>query len=171
MQYLYGLYFLIILLLVIIFFPYMPFLNKCQEMFSNYNSNNGYNLNNAGILPISETLPLLYDSYPLTGNKNVSNKNYGDIWWLYPIFPEPSFKQITNNLRYRRNPDDGTCIRADFCDALYKNIENKSNYIYPLPPAPLVSPNTVRINYYLTEPAKNLFLGNQAGPELQAFSN
>jgi hypothetical protein len=78
----------------------MPLSNKCQEMFSNYNSNNGYNLNNAGILPISETLPLLYDSYPLTGNKNVSNKNYGDIWWLYPIFPEPSFKQITNNLQY-----------------------------------------------------------------------
>jgi hypothetical protein len=165
MQYLYGLYFLIILLLIVIFFPYIPVLHNCQEMFSNYN------LNNAGILPDSETLPLLYDSYPLTGSKSFSNKNYGDIWWEYPIFPEPSFKQITNNLRYRRNPDDGTCIRADFCDALYKNIENKPNYIYPLPPAPLVTPNSVRVNYYLTDPPKNLFLGNQAGPELQAFAN
>ena len=52
--------------------------------------------------------PLL-DSFPSTGEKNVNDNTYNKIWWKYPIFPVGSFNQITNNLRYRRNPDDDNC--------------------------------------------------------------
>jgi len=171
MKYYYGLLFLIIILSVIIFFPYVPSLhqpcnkdlyNKYIERFSNYK------LTDAGPIPTSETMPLL-DSFPFVGNQ-VNANNYSDIWWHYPVFSEPSYKQITNNLRYRNNPDDGTCIRADFCNnTLYGNVKNQSNYSTPLPVAPLITPGSVRINYYTAD--QNLFLGGRAGPDLQAFAN
>ena len=110
--------------------------------------------------------PLL-DSFPSTGEKNVNDNTYSKIWWKYPIFPVGSFDQITNNLRYRRNPDDGECRTADFCDVLYKDVENKSNYIHPLPPVP--DTQGQRVNYYRTD--DNLFMANQPGSllELPAF--
>ena len=157
MQILYGFIFLISILMIIIFFPYVPSLHAVQERFSNL-----------GIIPTSETMPLL-DSFPLTGNTMVNNNTYGDIWWQYPIFSEPSYTQITNNLRYRRNPDDGVCIDANFCNVLYKDVQNISNYSVPLPPSPLITDTSVRVNYYVAD--QNLFLGGQAGPQLQAFAN
>ena len=146
-----GVLFLIILLFFIVF----------SSFFVNKSTFEGY-LNLAN----SETNPILSD-YPFTGRKTVSNNSYSNIWWHYPIFKVGSFAQITNNLRYRRNPDDGTCITADFCGALYKDTTLKSNISKPLPTAPLVSADTVRIGYYKTD--HNLFLGNQLGPELQTF--
>ena len=74
------------------------------------------------------------------------------MWWKYPIFSLPSFKQQTNNLRYRNNPDDGTCTRPEFCGALYHDIKNKSNEIYPLPPAE--ESDGARVGYFRTEPNK-----------------
>jgi hypothetical protein len=53
-------------------------------------------------------------------------------------------------LRYVNNPDEGTCIRADMCNALYKKIKNKSNIIKPLPPAE-EGPGA-RVGYYRSEP-------------------
>ena len=56
---------------------------------------------------------------------------------------------------------------ADFCDVLYKDVENKSNYIHPLPPVP--DTQGQRVNYYRTD--DNLFMANQPGSllELPAF--
>jgi len=105
-----------------------------------------YNLDEPGIYPSSDDLPILNDVYPYTGSKTVSNDSYPDIWWHYPVLKVGSYKQITNNLRYYRNPDEGTCITADFCGALYKDKQNKSNIIYPLPPVP-TGPGP-RVNYY-----------------------
>lgn len=105
--------------------------------------------------PISENVPLLAGVYPLTGRKTVSDKNYNDIWWEYPIFKEGSYKQITNNLRYYNNPDEGICIRADFCNALYDYKKVKSNYVLPLPPVSLPNKNkgeSARVNYYWAQP-------------------
>jgi hypothetical protein len=95
------------------------------------------------------------DSFPLTGNKGTSNKNYSDIWKEYPEFSQSSFKQMTNNLRYVNNPDEGTCIRADMCNALYKNKKHKSNIITQLPPAE-EGPGA-RVGYYRTEPNELFF--------------
>lgn len=126
-----------------------------------------YNLANPGIFSNSENDLLLKDSYDFTGRKTVNKNNYNDIWWNYPVFGVGSYSQITNNLRYRKNPDDGVCITADFCGALYKDKHLASNVAKPLPPAPEIKPGSKRINYFLTE--YNLLPGPSLGPELQAF--
>jgi len=106
-------------------------------------------INTEGKYPLSVDQAILND-YPLIKKNEVSNNSASTIWWHYPIFAEPSFKQITNNLRYRNNPDDGTCSRPEFCGALYHSIKNKSNEIIPLPPAE-ESPGA-RVGYFRTEP-------------------
>lgn len=102
-----------------------------------------------GEYPISLDKPIL-DDYPLIGKNEVSSDNASEIWWHYPIFSLPSFKQQTNNLRYRYNPDEGTCTRPEFCGALYHSIKNKSNEINPLPPAE--EGTGARVGYFRTEP-------------------
>ena len=113
---------------------------KKQSGFSNYN------LAEPGAFPSSVDLPILNDVYKYTGSKTVSNDSYPDIWWHYPVLKTGSYKQITNNLRYYKNPDEGTCIGADFCGALYEDKKNKSNIIYPMRPVP-PGPGP-RVNYY-----------------------
>jgi len=113
-------------------------------------------------------VPLLAGNYPLTGNRLLpSAKEYQDIWQQYPIFEVGSYEQITNNLKYWPNPDDGECRRAEMCDALYMDKVAESNVFQPLPPVP--NTEGTRINYYRTP--ENLFLGPQPGKilELPAF--
>ena len=109
---------------------------------------------NPALYPLSVDKAILND-YPQIGKNETSNKNYSDIWWKYPIFTLGSYEQITNNLRYRNNPDDGQCIRADFCDALYHNKKNKSNIVNPLPQAE--EGDGARVGYFRTEPNKLYF--------------
>lgn len=100
--------------------------------------------------PRSVEKPIL-DSFPLTGSKETSLNNYNQIWWHYPVFSLGSYEQITNNIRHNYNPDEGTCIRADFCGALYKDKHGiKSNVITPLPPAE--EGEGARVGYFRTEP-------------------
>ena len=112
-------------------------------------STNKQDLETPGIYPVAVDKPLL-DSFPLTGQKEVSDKNYSDIWRDYPEFSKSSYEQITNNLRYVNNPDEGTCIRADMCNALYKKKKNKSNIVNPLPPAQEGA--GARVGYFRSEP-------------------
>ena len=147
-------------ILLILFFIYLAFrvvvglyfVNKDKKT-EGYSNNMFLGSLNPGKYPKSEQDPLLKGIYPLTGSKTVSNKNYNDIWWEYPIFKEGSYKQITNNLRYYDNPDEGTCIRAEFCNAIYDNKKVKSDYVLPLPPV-RASTNTTdsRVNYYWSHP-------------------
>jgi len=118
-----------------------------------------------GDYPLNVVTPLLFDSYQLTGNKYVNANSYSDIWKSYPIFTEGSYEQITNNLRYRVNPDDGQCIPPEFCDAMYKNnnLKINDNDVYPLQPVPYEE--GVRIGYFRTK--DNLFMGPQPGKILQ----
>lgn len=104
---------------------------------------------NQGAFPLSVDKVIL-DSYPQIGKNQTSNASVTKDWWYYPIFSEPSFKQITNNLRYRNNPDDANCSPFDVCGALYRQKKNKSNEIFPLPVAQ--EGNGARVNYYRTEP-------------------
>jgi hypothetical protein len=106
-------------------------------------------INTEGKYPLSVDQAILND-YPLIKKNEVSNASASTMWWHYPIFTEPSFKQITNNLRYRNNPDDGTCSRPEFCGALYHSIKNKSNEINVLPPAE--ESDGARVGYFRTEP-------------------
>jgi len=114
-----------------------------------FRSNN--DLASPGDFPKEVDLPLLAGYFPYTGHKYSSNDQGSRIWWHYPIFTEGSYAQITNNLRYPNNPDNGTCTPADVCGALYRDKKkNPSNYLYPLPPA--VEGPGARVNYYRTEP-------------------
>lgn len=132
----------LIILLIVVFTGYY-FLRRYNiiDPFDNYN------LANPGKYPCSVTLPLV-DTYEYTGNKNVSNEKSSTNWWHYPIFPVGSFEQITNNLKYRYNPDDGQCSRAEFCGALYKDKFINSNVVLPLPPVDFDT--GARVGYFRT---------------------
>jgi len=122
-----------------------PFIHKLE----------GFSSLSPGNYPVSDNKVIL-DDYPQIGKNKVSNDNYNQIWWRYPIFTLGSYEQITNNLRYRYNPDDGQCIRADFCGAMYHNNKNtKSNITVPLPPAE-EGPGA-RVGYFRSEPNELYF--------------
>jgi hypothetical protein len=154
--------FLFITLILILAVPLFFQFQLQKEGFRSY-----LNLDNPDVYPGSEDVPILTGDYKYTGSKTVSDRNYSDGWWKYPVFKVGSYAQITNNLRYWRNPDDAQCAPAEMCDALYENKKVDSNISHPLPPVG-DSPGT-RVNYYRTP--ENLFLGPQPGPalELPAF--
>jgi len=89
---------------------------------------------------------LLQDTFPLIGNMTVSDKQSADVWWKYPIFKVGSYAQVTNNIKYPRNPDTGRCMRIEMCDALYENRDNKSNVVVPYPP--VESSDSPRVGYF-----------------------
>jgi hypothetical protein len=130
------------LLLVIIIVLYLAPFNYFIEGYKNI-------INFPGLFPQSLDKPLLND-YPLTNRKSVSNNSSETIWQDYPIFSVGSYKQLTNNLRFWSNPDDGKCTRAEFCKTLYDNKQVHSNIIEPLPPAE--QGEGARVNYYRSEP-------------------
>lgn len=134
---------------------------KYRESYSNST------LEEAGIYPLSEDKPLVFNEYPFTGRKTVSNKNASDVWWYNPIFKEGSYAQITNNLKYQRNPDNGNCVGSEFCSVLYKDNQQATNYTFPL--EPVGNGEGIRVGYFRTP--QNLFLGPQPGPidELPTF--
>ena len=142
----------ILLILILILSVGLPlFFNireymKTQEGFSNLTLESSI-----GEIAASEEV-LLQDTYPITGRNGISNDGANDIWWHYPIFEVGSYKQITNNVRYPHNPDEGTCMPASMCGALYRNKKIGSNIVTPLPP---VNPMCgTRVGYFSTN--KNL---------------
>ena len=126
-----------------------PFYQKGFEGFRGYKRYKSDILSVPGDFPRSVDKPIL-DDFPLIGSKGVSANNASDIWQDYPVFGVGSFKQITNNIRYNRNPDDGKCSRAEFCGALYHDAKHLPNVIKPLPPAQ-EGPGA-RVGYYRSEP-------------------
>ena len=94
---------------------------------------------------------LLTDSYPLITKNQVNFKDEWQKWWHYPIFKEGSYAQVTNNLRYQKNPDIATCSPQEFCGAFYHNNQYKSNLIYPLPQVPLSrDTDNIRVGWWNT---------------------
>lgn len=131
--------FVFIVILIIIVFNK----SKMSEGYDNYHLENAM-----GSVPSSQTNVLVQDTYPITGINGISNNGASDIWWHFPNFKLGSYDQITNNLRYPNNPDEGTCMPASMCGALYREKHIKSNYISELPP---ISPECgTRIGYFTT---------------------
>ena len=136
---------IIILALGVPIFYNMIKTNKFFENYQNYQNQGKGNLED----PDVASNILVEDSYPWTGRKGISNNDANSIWWHYPIFEVGSYDQITNNIRYPNNPDEGTCMPASMCGALYKEKQLKSNYITPLPP---VDPTSgTRVGYFTTD--------------------
>jgi hypothetical protein len=116
---------------------------------------NEYDISTPGYFPETVDKAIL-DDYPQIGKNETSKNTYSQIWWYYPVFSLGSFEQITNNLKNYYNPDNGTCMRADFCGALYHDNKNgKSNIIKPLPPAEEGS--GARVGYFRSEPNELYF--------------
>jgi hypothetical protein len=134
------------LFLILVLAVGLPLFFKLQSSFEGYSN---YNLDSAiGNFPAAQTEVLVQDTYPAIGKNQISNDTAADIWKYYPIFTLGSYAQITNNIRYPDNPDDGTCTPASMCGALYHDKHLGSNYIKPLPP---VNPTCgTRVGYFDT---------------------
>jgi hypothetical protein len=115
----------------------------CNQSFENFSN---YHLDEAiGGVNASQEI-LLQNSYLPTGNKEISKNDAYNIWWHYPVFQVGSYAQITNNIKYPNNPDEGTCMPASMCQTLYKN-KKTSNHAHILLPVK-EDANAVRVNYY-----------------------
>lgn len=109
-----------------------------------------------GTYPVTVDKPIL-DTFPLTETKSAWD-NDDFTYSNYPIFSLGSYAQITNNQRYVKNPDNGSCTPAIFCNLLYKDVdlkkEHETNVVTALKPA--AEGPGARVNYYRSEP-NNLF--------------
>jgi hypothetical protein len=145
--------FFLLLIIIILSLGLPLFFNMSKSITENYSN---YTLAGAkGEYPIATDNLLVQDSYSLTGNKEISNNTAYDIWWHYPIFKVGSYAQITNNIKYSNNPDEGTCMPSSMCQTLYKEKQLESNYTYPL--QPVNSKSGTRINYYTTDLEQPIF--------------
>ena len=141
---------ILLLSFILIFGLYLaPFIKPSLEGFKGYKRYKSDELSVPGEFPRSVDKPIL-DDYPLINSNEVSTNNTSDIWKDYPVFEVGSFEQLTNNIRYNRNPDDGTCSRAELCGALYHDAKHPSNIVTPLPPAEEGA--GARVGYYRSEP-------------------
>ena len=147
-----GIYFLLIIIVIVLSLPMiatkiMP--KMYAEGFSNYDINSNLGLgSDMGPYPGSLTNYYLQDTYPLRKQPGLSNETSSKMWWHYPSFKQPSYAQITNNLKYFKNPDIGRCTPGDMCGTIYRNKETKTNNVKPLPP---INPNCgTRIGYFTT---------------------
>lgn len=138
--------------LIILLFISLIIITFIPLYFSNSNNNNNIgikeNYTNLGVgnYPTSENDVLLQDSFPITGKNGVSTNSSSTNWWHYPKLPLSSYKQITNNLKYYNNPDNGSSTPPEFSGALYKEYQIKKNLNDTLPPVEQTCGS--RINYY-----------------------
>ena len=135
------------LLLLIILAIVLPGIFKIYNTYEGYEN---YKLGQAmGNVPDSQTQVLVQDTYPAIGVNQLSDNTSNDIWWHYPIFKLGSYAQITNNIKYPNNPDEGTCMPGSICGALYKEKKIGNNYVTPLPP--VNSEQGTRVGYFTTD--------------------
>ena len=136
--------FLLLLIILALGLPLVFNISNINEGYSNYSLDQA-----AGNFPDAQTKVLVQDTYPPIGKNEISNDTANDIWMDYPIFPLGSYAQITNNIRYPDNPDEGTCTPASMCGALYHDKNTGNNYVKPLPP---VNPDCgTRVGYFTTD--------------------
>lgn len=140
---------ILFLLFILVIGLYLAPMREMLEGFKGYKRYKSDVLTVPGEFPRSVDKPIL-DDFPLIGSNQVSANSASTIWQDYPVFGVGSFKQITNNIRYNRNPDDGKCSRAEFCGALYHDAKHQSNEITVQPAAE--EGQGARVGYYRSEP-------------------
>ena len=140
----------VFLFLILVLAIGLPLFFKISESLKNIGEGfTNYTLAGAdGDFPSAVTDVLVQDTYPITGINGVSDESANEMWWRYPTFQVGSYKQMTNNIRYPRNPDEGTCMPASMCGSLYHEKQLMTNYVKPLPP---IDPNCgTRVGYFTT---------------------
>ena len=139
--------FLFLILVLALSIPFILNIKNPLELLEGYSN---YNLEKAaGDYPNAQTKVLVQDTYPPIGKNELSNDTASDIWSYYPVFKLGSYDQITNNIRYPSNPDEGTCMPASMCGALYHDKVIGNNYVKPLPPINPECGN--RVGYFDTD--------------------
>jgi hypothetical protein len=137
-------FFLLLLIILAIGLPLIFNIRYFLEGYSNYSLDQAM-----GNIPYAQTQVLVQDTYPPIGKNELSDDDASDIWWHYPVFQLGSYDQITNNIRYPDNPDEGTCMPSSMCGALYHDKKIGDNYVKPLPP---VNPESgTRVGYFTTD--------------------
>jgi len=138
---------IVFLLLLIILALGLPLVFNFSNIYEGYSNSS---LEQAtGKFPDAQTKLLVQNTYPPIGKNELSNNTSNDIWMDYPIFQLGSYEQITNNIRYPDNPDEGTCMPASMCGALYHDKKTGDNYVKLLQP---VNPDCgTRVGYFTTD--------------------
>ena len=90
---------------------------------------------------------LLKGMFPISNNP-VSSQQYSDELKLYPVFSNPSFNQMTNNLKYFSNPSINRDSPEDFLDTYYGSKTPKSNIISYGDVKPIITHNHPRVGYW-----------------------
>lgn len=138
--------FLFLILVVALGIPIVLNMRNPMQLLEGYSN---YTLAGAnGPYPEAQTSVLVQDTYPAIGKNQLSNDTAADIWREYPVFEVGSYDQITNNIRYPDQPDEGTCMPAGMCNALYYKKKIGNNYVMPLPP--VATDCGTRVGYFDT---------------------
>ena len=76
--------------------------------------------------------------------------NNSDLSKERPIVQVGSYEQTTNNVRYWRTPNNGTCVRSELCNSIYDNKPlDKSQQIQGVNEPPILKfSQNGRVNYY-----------------------
>jgi hypothetical protein len=93
---------------------------------------------------------LLKGIFPISNNP-VSTQQYSREWYLYPVFSIPSFKQMTNNLKYFNNPSIAHESPEDFLDTFYGSKSAKSNIVSYGEINPILTYHEPRVGYWNTK--------------------
>jgi len=142
--------FLFVILVIALGIPVLLNVRNPLELLEGFSN---YTLAGAnGTYPDAQTSVLVQNTYPPIGKNQLSNNTAANIWQDYPTFQLGSYDQITNNIRYPSNPDNGTCTPASMCNAVYYNKIIGNNYVVPLPP--VATNYGTRVGYFDTD--KNL---------------
>lgn len=101
---------------------------------------------NFGVFPCDVEHPLLYGDYPVKKNINISKNTYANNAKQNKYTKMSSYEQSTNNVKYWKTPNNGSCSPAEFCNALY---DTKFMNLQKI--APPNDESGVRVNYYINQ--------------------
>ncbi len=100
-----------------------------------------------GEYPITLDKPLLHDSYEVNDTHILSTNESTHDLSKQSVFKVGSFNQMTNNLRFRNTPDNGSATPGEFA-TMYKTKKSQKNIIVPL--LPVEEGEGARVGYYRT---------------------
>jgi len=99
-----------------------------------------------GDYPSSQSSPLLVDSYPVKKTPALSTDGSEQLYPKQPRTAMSSYDQVTNNNRYWKTPNNGTCSPGEFCNAIYDTKQSLDSVAIPVP-----ADEPTRVNYYNIE--------------------
>jgi hypothetical protein len=137
MQYTYV--YLAILIIALSFLPLTKQLFGIKEGYDNLSIKL-----ESGKFPNSMENPILECDYPVKDKPQLSGLSSSNIWQEYPVFPVGNYEQKTNNIRYWKNPNNGKCSPANFCNSIY----NDKELSIPAAPAQPAWDSGIRVNFY-----------------------